>query len=214
MVGLAGRFPDRWLLQLKQPAGQMECVGGPGRPGLLWSLQPEFKSPPLQMGDPGQFWVSRAGRQVHRDKRRYVAHTGALAGRRNPPPGSPQRAGRRFPHRQAGVEQQRPETTHRIPTRQAGQHRPLLHQPGQPRAGALADLGARVLELREESRCQRRRRAQAQGPRQRRAGLPPGSERAPPLAAPASPRLTFSSSSAAGPSSSSPSVPFAAAASA
>lgn len=88
MVGLAGRFPDRWLLQLKQPAGQMECLGGggPGRPGLQWSLQPEFKSPPLQMGDPGQFWVSRAGRQVHRDKRWYVARTGALAGRRNPPP--------------------------------------------------------------------------------------------------------------------------------
>uniref|UniRef100_A0A8C0I272 Uncharacterized protein n=1 Tax=Balaenoptera musculus TaxID=9771 RepID=A0A8C0I272_BALMU len=136
----------------------------------------------------------------------------------DPIPCSPQCASRRLPHRQTGVEQQRPEASHGVPASQARQRRPLLHQPGQPRAGALADLGARVLELRERTsvkeRAERTRGGAAAGARGVAGGLRARPSPRPSPRGPASPRLTFSSSSAAGPSSSSGSVPFAAAASA
>uniref|UniRef100_A0A8C0SL73 Uncharacterized protein n=3 Tax=Canis lupus TaxID=9612 RepID=A0A8C0SL73_CANLF len=113
----------------------------------------------------------------------------ALAGPRDsphPPPRSPQRAGRRLPHRQAGVQQQRPQAAHRVPPRQARPRRSLLYQPGQPRAGALADLGARMLELQEGSKSEA---AQSAGAEAAAGGAarPRGSSRDPPLAAPASP---------------------------
>lgn len=103
----------------------------------------------------------------------------------DPIPCSPQCASRRLPHRQAGVEQQRPEASHGVPPSQARQRRPLLHQPGQPRAGALADLGARVLELRERTSV-REQSARAGTRRQGRVallggsggGLPPAPPRA------------------------------------
>uniref|UniRef100_A0A8D2HUP8 Uncharacterized protein n=1 Tax=Urocitellus parryii TaxID=9999 RepID=A0A8D2HUP8_UROPR len=125
-----------------------------------------------------------------------------------PSPGSPQRAGRRLPNSQAGVEQQRPESAHSIAASQSREHRLLLHQPGQPRAGALANLGGRVLELRDRSKVSgdavRTRPGLGAGARSAPAQYPlPGSGGV--LAS-----LTFSSSSAAGPSSSS--SPFSAAA--
>lgn len=80
-----------------------------------------------------------------------------------PSPGSPQRAGRRLPNSQAGVEQQRPESAHSIAASQSREHRLLLHQPGQPRAGALANLGGRVLELRDKSKVSGTQCARAPG---------------------------------------------------
>ena len=107
-----------------------------------------------------------------------------------PPPGSPQRAGSRLPYRQAGVKQQRPDAAHGVPSSQAGERRPLLHQPGQPGAGALADLSARVLELRDRAsvrrRAERTRGAAAARTRSTDAGL--RGRPAPPQAFPAVPR--------------------------
>lgn len=93
----------------------------------------------------------RDGAQKARAGRSAARPRGPAAPRPRPgrAPRSPERAGRRLPHRQAGVEQQRPEAAHGVPARQVREHRPLLHQPRQPRARALADLGARVLELRK-----------------------------------------------------------------
>lgn len=65
---------------------------------------------------------------------------------------SPQRARRRLPDSQAGIQQQRPESAHSIQASQTREHWPLLHQPRQPRAGALANLGSRVLELPDRSK--------------------------------------------------------------
>lgn len=190
----------------------MECVRSGGH-GSLSSGKPEFKSPSCKRQTLGSSWPSRTAEDKRPEHETgYTEGAGWTPRRPDPrhrpgtPPGSPQRAGRRLSHGQAGVEQQRPEAAHSIPAQQARERRPLLHQPGQPRAGALADLGARMLELREgtsvRARAERRR-----GPgRQRRAALSRDSGGGPPH-----PRLTFSSSSAAGPSSSSCSVPFAAA---
>lgn len=178
-------------LQLEQPAGQMECDWGRGvRSSGVCRLS---SNPPSANGRPwAVLGLPSCRRQGHGDNRRCMARTQRWPAAATPlSPGSPQRAGRRLPHRQAGVQQQRPEAAHGVPTRQARQRRPLLHQPGQPRAGALADLGARVLELRDRSKCQTQHRAQARGPRQGRAALPQGSARSPPLAAPRAPASPF-----------------------
>lgn len=179
---------DTWQLAACSWSCQLDRwrAGGAGG-ALLWGVQTDFKRPLCKWGTPGSLGPPELPRVSAQSQSTVRGTHGALAGRSDPSPGSPQRARRRLPHRQARVQKQRSEAAHCVPTRQAGPRRPLLHQPGQPRAGALADLGARVLELRGRSKCQSRR-----GPRRGCAALPPGSARSPPLAAlraPASPFL-------------------------
>lgn len=181
----------------QQPGGYKQCVWSVG-PGVLRNL--DSISIRCNPGITGRF----SSLQRWRSHREGVCWVCWLAGTRpRALSDSPQSSGGRLPDRQTGVQQQRPEPAHGIATRQVRQRRPLLHQPGQPRAGALADLGARVLELREP------RRQSQMGAVSTRA--PPRS-RGRPAASRPGPRPTFSRSSAAGPSSSSSSVPFAAAA--
>lgn len=189
----------RWPLQVKQPDGQMECVrseghGVPRSPSSnpssanrrAWAVLgppelPQTSALRLKPISDGAWPSGSADWTLCRPVPSH--HPG-------PPPDSPQRAGSRLPYRQAGVKQQRPDAAHGVPSSQAGERRPLLHQPGQPGAGALADLSARVLELRDRAsvrrRAERTRGAAAARTRSTDAGL--RGRPAPPQAFPAVPR--------------------------